>query len=657
MASEIRSRTVYNSMIEQPTIRRKKRISSLIYAIVSIGFVGQGCNLLSLYLGYAVSYQTKFETPVNFSMPAVFTCVQSESKKNESMESRIKNAKSVSEMVKTCKVFFRNDTFVDCDHVSRYSKYFDSGYICFGLFERGHMKVQMDTVSHRSNQQLAEPLLKIAINTKPKVLTKLKFIVGPNNGQLVVVRNSDSIALCSSDVTFKMAVTFTRTFFSYLEAPYVSSCVDYQAVYGATRNEIINKCIISRSVPYPSRLITNEENSVDKLKRISTTVDKALLALMLYCGKKFNMTECTQSDYTLAVKSSVHNDDDTSTSVTFHLHRESVHDVVVRQFPEMDLFYLSINMGGVLSLWLGLSVFDLQAKLIDMICDRYDEKKFNENVFINLGKRKLIAKNRDHSNPFIFRLRVIITMIPLSGCVLHCYYDINSFIDNPFVTDSFIFKPQKVELPSVTICLKRTINWTRAPSYFNQLKEKGHPPEEFMLLRDFLNYSPKSSEVFLNESRFRQAKDLQPAAYRSKYGIRESVGRWRKCYTLFSDEKTDVTKTPAVYIADTLRLIDWAVVSMATQFAKEMLLVYHDGHNFESFLQDPSALYIIDSDINHYRLSYDSTMVKFMANHRKSICYDYRKLTSRTRMEMIRDCAITKYSETYPELVNNLMTQ
>ncbi|KAI1281899.1 hypothetical protein HDE_13074 [Halotydeus destructor] len=89
---------------------------------------------------------------------------------------------------------------------------------------------------------------------------------------------------------------------------------------------------------------------------------------------------------------------------------------------------------------------------------------------------------------------------------------------------------------------------------------------------------------------------------------------------------------------------------MATRFAENMFFVYHTGRNFESAIQDPMVLYLTQKDVNHFRLSYDITMVTLKADHRKSTCVDYLKLTSNTRMENIRDCAIAKYGRRYSGL-------
>ncbi|KAI1281901.1 hypothetical protein HDE_13076 [Halotydeus destructor] len=637
MAPEIRSQMVGSAVQEQLSIRRKKKISVLIYAIVSIGFLLQMYNLLSLYLHYAVSYQTKFEKPVAFTLPAVFVCVQFASKDNESMQSRIENAMSVSDLVKSCKLLVKNGTLVNCGHVTQYSRYYDSSYLCIGLLETDHLKVHMDTLTHLSDRRRREPLIEIAINTNPMKSQKLKFIIGVNGGQLVVTRNSDSIALCSSDVISKMAVTFSRTHFTYLQAPYVSKCIDYEAVYQAKRDELINRCIISNYASFPHKLVTSAANSAFNSKPIRTKVDEAWLDVMLHCGSKYPMTECTQYEFTLDTKSRTHSANHAWSSVAFDLHRDSGHDVVIREQPKINLFYLSINMGGVLSLWLGLSVFDLQATLVDLVCYKFDKNQGN--IERPSSEKKTSA--------ILSKSKVFITMICLLGCTLHCHYDICRFLEKPFITESFILKPQRVTLPSVTICLKRTINWTRAPSYFKRLKEEGHRPEDFMLLKDFLAYSPQFSEVFWSGTRFRQAADLRPVALQSRFEIKESVGRWRKCFTFFSDVKTKESLRQE-YVVDTLRLIDWTVIIMATQFTDDMTLIYHEGHDFESSLQDPKVLYLPLKNINYYRLSYDLTAVKFIADHRMSTCFDYMTSTSRTRMENIRDCSLKMYNETYP---------
>ncbi|KAI1281900.1 hypothetical protein HDE_13075 [Halotydeus destructor] len=455
MAPVSRSSAVYQLMLKQPAIRRKRKISGLIYAIVSFGFLGQVYNLLSLYLDYGVSYRTRYETPDHFTVPAVYICVQFEGVNNESMNDRIEAAPGASDLIESCRVFIKNDTFVDCDHVTRFRMYYDTAYVCVGMFETELMKVDVDILTHWSKELHLEPLFEIAIKANPKKSRKMKYIVGPNHGQLMVTRNSDAIVLCSSTVVSKMAVTFSRTYFSYLQAPYVSKCVDYEAARQASRNELLTRCIIDYSIYFPAKILTNPRDDIRNSRPLNKKITPEWLRVMLDCEAKYPMIECKHLDFNLDRKSVAYNENGKSSSVSFHLHHHSGDDMIIDEQPEMSLFYLGINMGGVLSLWLGLSVFGLQAKLIDMICDKYDERKFNENVFINLGKRHLLTNTiSEKSKSQLVLSRTTIILISLLGCTMHCYHDIHRFIETPFVTESFIFKPKKVTLPSVTICVQ-----------------------------------------------------------------------------------------------------------------------------------------------------------------------------------------------------------
>ncbi|KAI1281898.1 hypothetical protein HDE_13073 [Halotydeus destructor] len=588
-------------MLKQPAVRRKKKISSLIYAIVSVGFLTQVGNLLSLYLDYAVTYTTKYHIPASFTVPAIYICKPYPLEYDLSMDSRIEDAPGPKDLIKSCKVFIKNDTFVACDRVTSYSLSYDNAYICIGLFETNQMKMDVDILTHFSDELHLDPLFEIVINTDDEEPMNYKVIVGPNDGQLLVTENSDSIESCLTRIVSEMMVTFSRTYFSYLPAPYASECIDYQAEHLLNRAHLVNRCMIKNSLIFPANVLTDKRNWLWNLKFVGNEIDEKWLQAMKKCEAKYPMIECNQHDFTIATKSLVRNYNETSSSVAFRLHHHSGHDIIIDEQPEMSLFYLSINTGGVLSLWLGLSAYDLVAKLTDTLYDKYEERRFNKRLFINLGKQ------------------------------------------------SYIFKPQKITLPSVTICMWRTINWTRAPSYYKHLSKQGIKPEQFMLLRDFFAFSPQPDEVFsLNDTQLRRPEDMRAVRYLSRYRISESIGQYLKCFTLFSYEQTRKRRKPEIYLAETLRLIYWAKITMVTDFAQKLFIVYHQGSNFKSYFQDPSVIFLTQEKVNHFRLSYDSTVVKFMANHRKSTCVDYMKLTSINRADNIRKCCIWKYKEKYP---------
>ncbi|KAI1294686.1 Uronyl 2-sulfotransferase [Halotydeus destructor] len=642
-------------MLDQPSLRRRKKVEYILFATSMVGFLAQLLQLTLFYLEYKVITRTQVVTPAIIELPAIYVCtqhVQYFDGPNGSLADRLINAFHYKEMELLCQVLHGIDKYVPCDSLTDTRVYYSSELLCVAKFENDDLlSGAKDTgITYPGSRLYPRPLFEYTakIVRQEAMANRAIFSIGNKMDAKFRVRNSDSVVALNGNLTSQLSMTFSRKYFSYMPPPYPSHCLDYKLRFDLERRELVDRCLLASSVKYPSNVLTTM-NSEYASKGIEVLEDEDFQNTTRACQESYPHVDCEDMGYYIEVQSEMYAPGGVADTVNFKLYRFNGPDMSVMEEPRLDWFSFSVNLGGFMSLWLGISFVDVISKATK-VSFKLARRGLHRKTFV--PKRSKLA----HITRIkLTRIHVIFVMAVMAGCVVHMMLILADAIEEPFKIETLLSKPTTFTLPSISICGHRQENLDSIDSNPNSLLRRflsnGTKLYQVLSIRELMMVISKSNQVIdLNRSFINDPNAVQ-RKYESLYNTKLSITRLRQCVTLFSPKQRLSEGKPLIYVtADFVMLLLGKIWLRKGTADTPFTVTYHDGDTIVGSRSSSDTLHFsLPSNLaNYYQMSYEIVSSSKVGNHRKSKCIDYSTLNFESQFDATRDCIIKTYQRKNP---------
>ncbi|KAI1294687.1 hypothetical protein HDE_06082 [Halotydeus destructor] len=639
-------------MLYQPSLRRKKKVEYILFAISMVGFLAQLLQLTLFYLEYKVITRTLVRIPKTVELPAIYVCTQYVpyfDGPNGSLADRLANAFKYQDMESLCQVLHGTDRYVPCDRLTKTRVYYTSELLCVAKFEYNDT-IDTDSIYY-GNRLYHKPLFEYTakIVRQEAVANRVIFSIGDKTDAKFRVRNSDSVVALNGNLTLQLSMTFYRKFFLYLPFPYPSYCLDYKLKFDLERRELVDRCVLNASVKYPSNVLTTIDSGYTS-KGIGLLVDEDFQNITRACQENYPHVDCEDTGYFLEVQSETYATRGVADTVNFKLYRFNGPDMSVKEEPRLDWFNFSVNLGGFLSLWLGISFVDIISKVTKVIY-KVVKRRLYRKTFV--PKRSKLA----HLTKIKFtRIHSIFMMAVIAGCVTHMMLILQNAMEEPFKIETLLSKPSTFTLPSISICGPRKemleLVDSNPNSPLRKILSNGTELYQLLSIRELMKVSLQPDQVIdLNRS-FINDPNVVQQKYKSLYKTKMSITLSKQCVTLFSPKQRLSDRKPPEYVtAHFVMLLLGKIWLRSGKTGAPFTVTYHDGDSFAGAKSGSDTLYFsLPSRIaNYYQMSYEIVSSNKVANHRMSECKDYSVIKNyESQFDAIRDCIIKTYQRSHP---------
>ncbi|KAI1294684.1 hypothetical protein HDE_06085 [Halotydeus destructor] len=640
-------------MIFQPSMRRKKKVEYVIFAVCVIGFLIQQKVLIEFYLEYQVVTLTKVFIPETVEIPSIYVCTQYVSPfdgPKSSLADRLAQAFNYTEMELVCRVLRKNGSYVPCARLTNTQVYYTSSLLCVAKFEESDLTSEMSEITYRSSrlhQALFEYSAKL-VRLEP-MSNQLLFSVGMRHEAKFRTRNSDSLVSLNGNITSHLSLTFAKKYFKYKPAPYTRNCIDYTVQYNIERRELVDRCVMARSVTHPYGVLTTLDGESTS-KALSSLSNMDFQKVNRACQEKYHHIDCDDISYFVETQSQRYTANGTADTVHFKLLRLNGPDMSVEEEPRLDLFNFSINLGGFMSLWLGISFVDIFENIL-----RRSFKGLKR-----LHHKKQFVPKKQPKLAHLTKMKMtgvyVVAMFTLGlGCGLSIFSFAENAIENPFITETLLSKPLTFQLPTISICKARLEKQSllKAISTHNigNIIDNRAQLYELLSIRDLMKVSLSVDEVIDMNQTFINLPNASRVAYSNLYKTKMSITMKEQCFTLFSPKQLVQDAMPANYTTANFVMIMLGIVYLKNVPGQSRFTVtYHHGDSFNAYVSGTDTkTFTYGSNIaNYYELTFGMVSSEKVDNHRKSTCMDYRSLNYESQFDAILDCIIKRFQRENP---------
>ncbi|KAI1294970.1 hypothetical protein HDE_06079 [Halotydeus destructor] len=403
--------------------------------------------------------------------------------------------------------------------------------------------------------------------------------------------------------------------------------------------------MIRVATKFPFGILTSR-GSVHNNRSSGTLTDSDLTLASDRCQKRYPNVDCNDIGYHLNVKSQRSAVNGSTNLVEFKLYRNTGPDISVTEEKRIDLFSFVINMGGFMSLWLGVSIRDVVVEFIKVRISKF----FKPSKLIGVdGKRK--GKDKRRSDDLMVKMAVMLPLVV--ACIIHCVTVVDSYMEYPFLKETLLFKPKQFKLPSISICKARKYRFEKLNSQalaevFNSSDSRLTTNKQ-LSVRDMMKATLQSSDALDLERTFiNHHVTLKKIPYNRYYKVIKSINYRYQCFTLFSSSQLINSTEPATYqAADFMMIMLGKIYLHNLDGDTEFSVTYHHGDTFTSDKSCPQALFLNYSTriVNYYQLTYDILSASRYSGHRKSHCIHYATLGFKSRSDALRDCVVKLYQK------------
>ncbi|KAI1294814.1 hypothetical protein HDE_06076 [Halotydeus destructor] len=648
-ASKFGSRDIYESMLRQPSLRRDKRAKSLLFVICLLGFHYQMFDIVNHYVEYDVSTKLTFTSPRLVRIPATYVCPQyvNYHADNATLAKRINSAFSLKDTLNYCEVLNRDGSYSPCEKFSDMKSYYTPTHVCGAFFEESLMKYPIGNMDLTHSEIGNRPIIKYSSRIVRGSGSSRWFLVniGQNNMTSFRVRNSVSLIAANINITSQLSLVYNRLFLKYLPPPYKTMCVSYMDKYGIDKRTLLESCILNSMKTFPYVLLTTNGSSYNDRQTASMESEELDSAIQL-CQHRYQGIECNDMEHELTMVAREYSVNGSSDEFVMKLYRQHVADSVIVEQPKMDLFSFTISTGGFLSLYLGLSVADF-GRIVVLKLMRIHHKRIQR----SRGHYGKAPKFKPTKNYKMAPSKMLFVILLACGCVVQCSKIVNIYFENPFMSETLLYKPLKVQLPSITICIRRRILMEKfSPKMQLALKNTTISELETRLtVKKLMEVTWQFEDLIdVNHTLIKSAHDLNvDFLYLDKYNYVPSINRRTLCFTLFSNLQLINDSKPDDYMSADFVLSYVGSITMKRILGERnyFFIMYHDGDTFNPYRGSSTFLSFDNpySMVNYVRLSYDVMVKRKVQGHRKSTCQVYEDLGHDSKDDAVRECIINLF--------------
>ncbi|KAI1294817.1 hypothetical protein HDE_06075 [Halotydeus destructor] len=615
-------------------------------------------DVVNTYLEYDVNTKLILRSPLFIRIPAIYVCPQYVGyyTSKTTLAERINSAFSVKETLNYCEVLTNEGSYAPCEKFSDITSYYSSTHVCGAIFEDALLKDPLDRLALRQSQIGNRPIMKYSSRIIRVDQASRWFIVniGPNNKTSFQVRNSDSVVTANINITTELSLVYSRLFLRYLPPPYKTKCISYMATYGVDKRTLIEMCILGNMKAFPYVLLTTNGSSFNDRYTASMESEELDSAIQL-CQHRYQGIECNDMEHELNMAAGGYSANGSSNEFVMKLYRQQEYDSIITEHPKLDFFSFTISTGGFLSLYLGLSVADFgRIVVLKLIRSHYRRRQKSR------GRNSKVSKFKRTKNFKMAPSKMLIVVLLAFGCLVQCSKVLNMYFEDPFVTETLLYKPLKIQLPSITICIHRKVVVDKfEPEVQPMIRNltRAELEAQFTVKRLMEVAWQFEDLINVNQTLVKSASDLNvDIMYTDKYKYITSINRQTLCFTMFSNLQLINGSKPDDYLT-----ADFVLTYIGTIRMKRILgdnnrffIVYHDGDTFKPYRgsRDFMSFDYPYRMVNYVRLSYDIMTKRMVQGHRKSTCQVYEDLGHGSRIDAIRECIISlfrkKYAESWP---------
>lgn len=616
-----------------------------ITLLCAIGAAYHTYLTLSLYLAYpSTDKETKIRDS-NILIPSIAICAMFKiDRKAQQLfpekflaynKSRLRNdvftlgellqlTPNYTELFVNCELL-NNEHYVDCTELSTVLTRIDVRQKCFSFFHTDSKNLTIKSAMIRGRtlfraqlrlSDLVEDLIAISLYNYP---------------DLQCIEGSTNYALFDSQFYQDVMLTYSEAKLTFLEHPYKGNCRNYPISQARVLNDCVVRTYLNSTQRWPADVFVNETHNASVLQNMFGDWPQKERAM---CVDKVPNRQCFDIKYKLFLKShrnvrnetrfnkfniEIYGPDDQSTEVN---------EIAIWSFSE-----LFSNVGGILSAWLGMSMI--------LVCSSLHKKT-----------RKLVEKRTTRHCRRLRRKLVwcekhtlrnsVVQLICTVLCCWQIVFTMSSYFANPFVSEVSVYRPQKVERPSMTICINND-NDSVTDMTLTELSS---------LLPDAEHIIPYCLMRLPNLHRVRCLAWYKPIV---------TVNAYHKCFTLFDKKtiaraKANYAQTFDVYHVKNLYWF-YAFINANN---RDVTVLIHENSVLGFDVTQPNALQFQGSFDDHqklfnlYSLSYTRSITRYFSGHRDSVCVKYADVGFHWRDEAVVNCSLEKFMEDERRLPRNV---
>lgn len=675
----------------------KSPLTLFILLLAYVGILYELYNETDEYLLYPI-YSRANIVPVRTRLPAITFCYaiwySEHYDKITSLKviDASKLAPDLNDTLLECKLTLPNGTIVDCLSITTVHKYMHSRFFCYSMFEENRTSLPDDQLMYdqkiRIKNNIHSPFIKIKHKPPYKKNKHWVLTVRGYNKPLTLIRATESKVWLEPEINSKVVLNYKVVQRFELPKPYPGECYNYDKRFNSIK--ALTTCWLDdyyhpkynksfwpdwTLYDYEGEYTDHEKSLTFEPRNLPNDVFRKVNEK---CFEKFYVTDCKRS-YIILYKISSKKTPKLSTFTTT-IPWTPANKMVIESVPKLDLIEFLTQIGGIFSMWIGVSMYITINRIICSNC-KFLQKKSNQigNIIkisrptiqipryyyhnqINISTGNKFFSTNTCDDEFCAKLNKTITFIIKSFSLLITLYFvmeiISIYFDAPFYVYLVSMLPETIRIPRLTVCLDMIIFPEKMKKFFPQIHDS-IPPNKWideLTIEQLFKVTLDWDEIYSNTSTF-----ISPLGKREKIDLyfnftKSLTGRY-VCFSTFSQKEFKLPKPiEPLKRAQVLYLMSFDVRLITANLLKlkqKKLRTYlHENEDIEEDLGAPHRLSIIvdqqDRDTNSYLMRISSFVNILYPGHMKSTCLDYRKqFNFSSRKSVVDRCVETKFVKKY----------
>ena len=662
-------------------------LSRFVKTLAAIGIFYQIFSQTYDYFCYP-TYSTVERSHVNTRLPAISLCAAfwQGSKEKYYASLPVHQASllmpSYNEVINFCDLTLPNGSIVDCESISKPHKYMNNKMLCFSLFEQERTFLPDDQLMYsqevRLKNLITSPLLRVKFKTPWNDSNHYTMTIRSPKKPIRLLRSTESKVWMEPRVNEQVNLNYKITRRTELLPPY-GSCRNYPKPFDSEQmmlNCWFDKYTDTNGTHYwPHWIFFDfEKNYTQEEKSRSwpsqSVNNEQFPAVNEECSKKTSCIDCDRN-YIVLFKTATFQSSSPGKYLITEIPWVPATQLTITNFPKKDLLEYFNEVGGILSMWIGFSVY--------VSCTHLTSFTFR--CLISFTQRSSaplnpLRRNKRHNHlPATFvssqletqvrprtRLREINDLVIKLLCWMATLYFVVEIImiyfEKPFDTSIIAKTPTRLEMLKVSVCFDMNINPEKVKRLYPHLYESV-PRERWVdvfTIDQLFRTTTEWSEVYDPSSTYLSPDNVY-TRIDQHFNFTKSITGRLTCFTTFGQREYKLRGPIKKHFRAAISYATNMVLSLNTSQLHKLnqsriSVHFHDDGSVMEDIASPDLFTIIANKDprlypDNFIVRVYRTMRKLYPDHMMSTCWNYEKKFGVDRGSLFDRCISKNFISKY----------
>lgn len=667
-------------------VRQRVAVNRLVNVLAAIGIFYQIFSQTLGYFSYNY-YSLVTRSDVNTRLPAITVCASFWQGSYEDYITSLPVHQasllmpSYDQVINYCHLTLPNGTVVNCSSITKPHKYMNNKMLCFTLFEQSRTSLPDDQLMYsqegRLKNSISTPLFRVKFNTPWNDSNHYSITIRSPTRPIRLLRSTESKVWVEPRVNEEVILNYRITRRTELAPPH-GSCRRYPEPNDSEQTMLncwFDKFVNASGVHYwPHWIFYDFEKNYTQEEKSrhwpsQAVNDREFPAVNEKCSKLSSNIDCDRS-YINLYKIATFQSDHPGQYIIVGIPWLPAIQLNIKNYPKKSFFQFLNEIGGILSMWIGFSVYASGIHLTtcafrSLLASSTRSTPSRTMRFANRRRRSTI---KDASSDYFARFHQYSRLRGLNNLAVRliCWATTLYFVveiimiyfEIPFDTSIIVRTPNRLDLLKVSICLDMNIHPRKVKKFYPHLYEsvpKDKWKDTFTI--DQLFRTTTDWDEIYDPSSFYLSPDNIYTKIHQDFNFTKSITGRLTCFTTFGQREYQHEGTIKKHFRTAIAFGTNVVLSLNTSKLLKLnqsriTVTFHQDDLLKEDLASPDLFTIIaNKDARLYPDNFivriTRTSRKLYPNHIRSTCWEYEKKFGYDRSILLDRCIFENFISKY----------